>query len=67
MQEVKKILKELKEMNPTNKEIITDIKNKLQYDSLFYGYNELDGILKNDVNLKRKIKEFDCFKKKKFM
>ena len=65
MQEVKVILKELKDANPENKEIIKDVKSKLNYNSLFFGYNELDGILKNDVNLKRKIEEFDCFKRKK--
>ena len=65
MQEVKTILKELKDTNCENKEIITDVKNNLQYNSLYFGYIELVGIIKNDVNLKRRIKEFDCFKKKK--
>ena len=57
-------MKELKKLiNVTNKK---EIRDKLKYKTDHCGYNELDGIYMNDINLERKINNFKNYKIIKF-
>ena len=57
-------MKELKKLiTVTNKK---EIRDKLKYKTDYYGYNELDGIYMNDINLERKIYNFENYKIIKF-
>ena len=58
-------MENLKFKNNDNKDIINELKNKLNYPIEYFGYNELDSIFKNDINKKREFRLFNFFKCKK--
>ena len=59
------LMENLKFKNNDNKDIINELKNKLNYPIEYFGYNELDSIFKNDINKKREFRLFNFFKCKK--
>ena len=62
--EIDNLMKNLKFKN-NDEDIMNELKNKLNYSTKYFGYNELYAIFNNDINKKREFKLFNFFKCKK--
>ena len=63
MEKVKNLLDNLEISKLNNEEKIKTMKDNLKYSPSHYGYNELDGIFKNEINLNKKINNINSIYK----